>query len=265
MTNYSEIQKLWKSYEINTLGKLEKYLSNFRIHFAYNSGKIENNNITFNDTKEIFENNKVLNYTGDSRTIFEQQNQKLCYEFLKSKIINKEPLTLDLIKEIHRILTSGTYDERRYIENGERPGELKKHDYVVGEAEVGTRPDEVSSQLENMLQEVNAYSGNKHLTTAAYLHASFEYIHPFADGNGRVGRTVLNYYLMTHDEPPLIVFDEEKNLYYDSLKAFDLAENIVPLKKFLEMETIRTWSKTLKRMQVGTKQRKMNLYDDLGR
>ena len=75
-----------------------------------------------NDTREIFENGQVLNYTGNPRALFEQQNQKLCYEALKFKNSDKEPLSLELIREVHRILTSGTYDERRYIVNGERPG-----------------------------------------------------------------------------------------------------------------------------------------------
>jgi hypothetical protein len=52
----------------------------------------------------------------------------MCYELLKAKIVKKEPLSVGLVKEIHRVLTEGTYDERRYIENEERPGEFKKHD-----------------------------------------------------------------------------------------------------------------------------------------
>lgn len=261
--DYEDIQRMWKSYQIKTVNDLDRYLSNFRILFAYHSGKIENDQITFNDTKEIFENNKVLNYTGDLRAAFEQQNQKLCYDYLKNKIIKKEPLTIDLIREVHRILTSGTYDERRYIDNGERPGEFKKHDYVVGETEVGAAPEEVIPRLQSLLEEILAYNKQEYLTVAAYFHANFEYIHPFADGNGRVGRTILNYYLMIHDEPPIIVFDTEKNLYYAALKAFDVNEELIPLKKFLEMEAVHTWGKTLVRGQIGTQKRRMQLEDGL--
>ena len=73
-----------------TVSDLEQRLDNFRVLFAYHSGKIENEEITLHDTREIFENGKVLNYTGSPRAIFEQQNQKLCYEFLKEKIAAKE-------------------------------------------------------------------------------------------------------------------------------------------------------------------------------
>ena len=57
----------------------------------------------------------------------------------------------------------------------------------------------------------------------AYLHARFEFIHPFADGNGRVGRTPMNYYLMTHNHPPLIVHDEDKRMYCECLQKCDEA------------------------------------------
>ena len=79
----------------------------------------------------------MLNYTGDTRAIFELENQKLCYEYLNPKLIAQEPLTIELIKSIHAILTAGTYDGKRYISQGERPGEFRKHDYVTGLAEVG--------------------------------------------------------------------------------------------------------------------------------
>jgi len=106
-------------------------LHNFRILFAYNSGKIENDKIDYHDTREIFENGKISSYTGDIRTLFEQQNQKDCYEFLKEKIVNKEPISIDLIKKVHYELSKGTYDEARFSK-GEKPGEFKIHGFVVG-------------------------------------------------------------------------------------------------------------------------------------
>jgi len=91
---------------------LTQHLDSFRILFAYHSGKIENDAIDYNDTHEIFNNDKVSSFSGNPRTIFEQQNQKTCYDFLVPKIIAKEPLTVDIVKEIHAILTAGTYDDR---------------------------------------------------------------------------------------------------------------------------------------------------------
>jgi len=260
MEQYSRAVQLWQSYQISSAAELDKYLNSFRILFAFHSGKIENEEITYHDTREIFENGKVANYTGSPRALFEQQNQKLCYEFIKEKIFKKEPLSVGLIREIHNVLTSGTYDERRYIENEERPGEFKKHDYVTGIHEVSSAAEDVERDLTELIAEMNSYDGGNVLKAAAYLHARFEYIHPFADGNGRVGRTLLNYFLMTHDHPPLIVYDEDKRMYYECLQKYDEVEELNSLCEFLKYETEKTWKKALI-LTEGLKQERKGLSD----
>ena len=257
MNLYDKIREMWQINNIISTEALDLALDNFRILFAYHSGKIENNEIEYHDTREIFENGKVCGYTGSTRALFEQQNQKLCYDFLKEKIVAKEPLSLPLILEVHSILTSGTYDERRFIVNEERPGQFKKHDYVTGRNEIGLPPEEVESGLTDLINELNEYDGNDVLKAAAYFHMRFEHIHPFADGNGRVGRTLLNYFLLIHSEPPVIVFDEDKRKYYDALETYDTQEEIEPLYEFLKEQAIKTWEKTYERSQNNdTKKRK---------
>ncbi len=245
MEKYSRVVELWQSYKIASADDLDKYLDSFRILFAFHSGKIENEEITYHDTREIFENGRIVNFTGSPRAVFEQQNQRLCYEFLKGKIVQKEPLSIELVKEIHRVLTGGTYDERRYIANEERPGEFKRHDYVTGIYEVGSAVENVEKDMTELVAEVNEYKGKDYLKVVAYFHARFEYIHPFADGNGRVGRTLLNYYLMTHHHPPLIVYDEDKRMYYECLQKYDKTEELRPLYEFFKYETEKTWEKAL--------------------
>ena len=245
MEQYQNILDLWRSYLIETSDDLDKYLDHFRILFAYHSGKIENDEITYHDTREIFENGKISNFNGNPRALFEQQNQKLCYEYLKEKIINKEPISSKLVLEIHKTLTMGTYDERRYIKKDERPGEYKKHDYVTGIHEVGSAAKDVETDMDALIDEVNTYDGDQILKAAAYLHAQFEYIHPFADGNGRTGRMLLNYYLMINNHPPLIIYDEDKREYYAALQEYDESEEILPLFEFLHQQCEKTWAKTL--------------------
>jgi Fic family protein len=249
---YEEIVDMWRLWRVETVSDIDERLDNFRILFAYNSGKIENEAITYHDTKEIFENARALGFSGDPRALFEQRNQKLCYEFLKDKIASREPLTVPLVLETHGILTAGTYDERRFVERGERPGAFKKHDYVTGRNEVGSLPENVSGDMAALLEEVQAYkvqvnNGSEVLKAAAYFHSRFEYIHPFADGNGRAGRTLLNYFLMIRNHPPLIIHDEEKAAYYTALEAYDKTEEITPMCNFLRLETVRTWEKSLDR------------------
>lgn len=263
MELYSQVVELWQSYKIESAEDLDKYLDSFRILFAFHSGKIENEEITYQDTREIFENGKVVNYTGSPRALFEQQNQKLCYELLKEKIVKKEPISIELVKEMHKVLTSGTYDERRYIVNEERPGEFKKHDYVTGVHEVGSATQDVEKDMKSLSEEVNEYNGPDVLKAASYLHAKFEYIHPFADGNGRVGRTLMNYYLMTHNHPPLIVYDEDKRLYYECLQKYDETEELNSLYEFFKYETEKTWEKALALVN-GVKQERKSLSDFTG-
>ena len=111
---YWEIIKYWQALNINDIAKLATILNNFQILFAYNSCTIEGNNIDYYNVREIFENGKVINFTGDLRTLYEIKNQKDCAAYLLDKIISKEPLSVELIKKIHKLLTKGTYDEIRY-------------------------------------------------------------------------------------------------------------------------------------------------------
>ena len=256
MDEYAQIVRLWQQYAIGTEADIDLRLDSFRILFAYHSGKIENPEISYHDTREIFENGRVVNFTGSPRAIFEQRNQKLCYDFLKPRILAREPITIELVKETHAILTAGTYDENRYIQQGERPGAFKKHDYVTGIEEVCSLPEDVEHDMQELLATLQELAGKDPLKTATYFHVRFEYIHPFADGNGRVGRTLLNYLLMTRDHPPLIVYDEDKRDYYAALEQYDRNEDYQPMYAFLKKETIRTWEKALERDRQRTQREK---------
>lgn len=256
MDEYAQIVRLWQQYAIGTEADIDLRLDSFRILFAYHSGKIENPEISYHDTREIFENGRVVNFTGSPRAIFEQRNQKLCYDFLKPRILAREPITIELVKETHAILTAGTYDENRYIQQGERPGAFKKHDYVTGIEEVGSLPEDVEHDMQELLATLQELAGKDPLKTATYFHVRFEYIHPFADGNGRVGRTLLNYLLMTRDHPPLIIYDEDKRDYYAALEQYDRNEDYQPMYAFLKKETIRTWEKALERDRQRTQREK---------
>lgn len=225
---------------------LEKKLYDFIIIFAYHSNKIENNQIKFHDTRDIFEHGRVSGYTGELRTLYEIENQKQCYEYLKPLILQKKCIDLDLIKNVHYKLMKGTYDEHRYIVNKERPGEFKKHDYVTGVQEIGNYPHEVEGHMQDLINEINTSISNDYVTIAVYFHAMLEHIHAFADGNGRLGRTLLNYYLMIHDIAPVVIYEEDKQAYYDALEQFDIQDTLDPLKDFILNQQQKTWNKKTK-------------------
>lgn len=159
-------------------------LDNFQILFAYNSGVIENKEIIYYDVRKIFANGKVINFTGDLRTLYEITNQKNCAEYLINKLINKEPLSVEFIKKIHKLLTKGTYDEVRYNKNLERPSKFNKHDYITGRNEVGSSVNNVDVDTQQLVEEIKSAKKTDNeniIKIAAYFHNVLEQIHPFAD------------------------------------------------------------------------------------
>ena len=256
MNQYDYVVKKWQAWNVQTTADLDLHLNSFRILFAYHSGKIENDEISYRDTREIFENGKVVGYTGSTQALFEQQNQKTCYELLQSKLVAKEPLSIELIRTVHRALTERAYDKYRYIVNGERPGDFKKHDYITGINEVGSPPDEVEADLVELIDEINTIGQRAPLKAGAYFHARFENIHPFADGNGRVGRTLLNYWLMINNYPPMVIYEEDRRTYYRALQAYDEQEDLKLLTEFFRQETIKTWEHAMELSCGNTSQRK---------
>lgn len=244
MTNYEKAVALWKRKNITNDAELAEALNGHSIAFAYHSGKIENDNITYNDTREIFDHDGVTSYTGDLKTLFEIRNAKEANELLLTAFNSKRPVDETLIKEFQYKLTQNTYDTRRW-QLGERPGEYKHHDFITGKNEIGAPPEDVAEELSELVSEMNEATENNALTAAAYFHAKFENIHPFADGNGRTGRIVMNYILLLNNHPPVIVFEEDRKAYYTALEAWDERQELDPLIAFLKDQTAKTWQKQI--------------------
>lgn len=246
MTDYEKAVAIWKKKNISTDAELAEALNGLSISFAYHSGKIENDRITYHDTREIFERDGVSSYTGDLRTLFEIRNAKDANEMLLIAFRKRRKFDESFVKEMHRILTQNTYDTRRW-QLGERPGEYKRHDYVTGKEEIGAAPEDVAEEMSELLSELTEVPNNNALTAAAYFHAKFENIHPFADGNGRVGRLAMNYFLIVHDHPAITIHEEDRKKYYTALEAWDSRQELDLLKKFLREQTVKTWEKQIAR------------------
>ena len=136
MTDYDKTVEWWKKRNIKTDAELAEAMNGHGILLAYHSGKIENDNITYNDTREIFDHDGVTSYTGDLRTLFEIRNLKDAYELMLTSFGSHREIDEKLIKEFQYKLTQNTYDTRRW-QLGERPGEYKRHDYITGRNEIG--------------------------------------------------------------------------------------------------------------------------------
>ena len=248
MTDYEKITALWRRKNIRTDAELAEALNGHSIAFAYHSGKIENENITYHDTREIFDHDGVTSYTGDLRTLFEIRNARDANELFLMAFSQKRPVDEAFLKELQERLTLNTYDTRRY-QLGERPGTYKLHDYVTGKAEIGAAPEDVEEEVSELLEELQNVPYEKALTAAAYFHAKLENIHPFADGNGRTGRLAMNYFLVLHDYPPIIIHEEDRKAYYTALEAWDEKQELKPLVDFLKEQTVKTWIKQLPRWE----------------
>lgn len=241
---YESILEFWKKQNIKNANELASVLSSYSVNFAYNSGKIENDEITYHDTREVFDKDGVTSYTGSTKTLSEIQNSKAAYERMLTAFEDKRIVDETFLKEIQMILTNGTYDERRY-QIGERPGEYKYHDYVTGKNEVGASVEEVQEEVCELLEELEDIDDKNALVAAAYFHAKFENIHPFSDGNGRVGRLLMNYILLIHNHPPITIYEEDRKDYYTALEKFDEKLELNNLIDFLKSQLVKTWEKQL--------------------
>lgn len=192
MIDYDELVCAWRAKRISTAAGLAAEINGNGAKFIYHNGKIENDKITYHDTREIFDRGGVTSYTGDVRTLFEIQNLCAGYQRFLTAFGRQEPLTAAFVREIHGILTQGTYDAHGY-EIGERPGTYKLHDFVTGVDGVGALPEDVAQEMAELLDELRDVANENALTAAAYFRAKLENIHPFADGNGRVGRLLVNF------------------------------------------------------------------------
>lgn len=244
--NYEEITAQWRQKQIRTAADVACEMNGNGVAFIYHSAKIENDSITYHDTREIFDHGGVTGYTGDVRSLFEIQNSVAAYYRMLDAFEKRESLTEALICEFQGLLTQGTYDTLRY-QKGERPGAYKRNDYVTGRNEIGALPEDVPEELGELVAELEAVKQEQALTAAGYFHAKFENIHAFADGNGRAGRLLMNYLLLLWDHPPIIIHEEDRRDYYAALERFDEAQELDALVDFLKAQTVKTWQARFER------------------
>ncbi len=241
---YDQIVSSWRAKKIKNSGDLDAVVNGQAITLAYHTTKLEMADVTFHDTREIFEHGRVTNYTGDVVSLFALQNARAGWELFLRAFDEKRAIDETLVKEFQYALATGTYDERRFL-RGERPGEYKKGDYVTGLHEVGAPPDDVAAEMNELLDDIRNVENRDALTAAAFFHAKFENIHPFADGNGRAGRLLMNYFLVSHDHPVITIHEEDRREYMSALEAWDVSQDLKPLIAFLKEQTVKTWSRLI--------------------
>lgn len=187
-----------------------------QIELTYNSNHIEGSKLTHDQTRYIFETNTLgfENEAVNVDDIVETVNHFRCIDYV---IKNAEkPLTEAFIKELHKILKTGTADSRK---EWFAVGRYKKFANEVG-GEMTAAPDEVPAQMKKLVLQ---YNDLKEITLEDIIdfHYKFESIHPFQDGNGRVGRLIMLKECLSRDIVPFIISDDLKMFYYRRLKNWE--------------------------------------------
>lgn len=222
---------------------MDEFLNKFFPQFTYCSNKIENDETNLSDVETVFKGEKVTDFKGDKKTIKEIENHKeLCDNLLEICCRNNTKLSIELIKQFHYDLMKGCFSDE-LLSKGEKPGEFKRGNYVVGLHDVGVAPDDVEDNLSSLVEEINEVNiaEDNTLKVVSYFHCWFEIIHPFADGNGRVGRMLLNYLLVVNNLPPIILFENDREEYYLALEYFNANQEICEMVKFLDAQAYKTW------------------------
>lgn len=186
-----------------------------QIDLTYNSNHIEGSRLTHDQTRYIFETN-TIGIEGESvrvDDIIETTNHFRCIDLIIDRA--EERLTESLIKELHLILKSGTSDSRK---DWFTVGDYKRLPNEVGGNET-TAPEDVHREIKALFKEYNAKK-RKSFEDILDLHQRFEAIHPFQDGNGRVGRLVMFKECLANGYVPFIITDELKMFYYRGLREW---------------------------------------------
>lgn len=186
-----------------------------QVKLAYNSNHIEGSKLTEDQTRYIYETNTIglEKEPANIDDIIEAVNHFQCFDYIIDHAA--ETLTESIIKEIHYLLKINTSDSRLEWFN---VGDYKQKPNMVGDSKT-TIPKEVKKEIQKLLFDYNQKEINS-LNDIIEFHYRFEKIHPFQDGNGRVGRLIMFKECLKYNITPFIIEETHKLYYYRGLKEF---------------------------------------------
>lgn len=179
---------------------------------VYNSNAIENSTLSLEETEKILLQIDLDRFVTE-REIFEAKNLARVVSYIDTRAKEQE-LTLEVILSLHKMLIANIRDDiaGRFRQNNE---------YVRVGSHIAPAPQEIIDRLEQMLAEYNAASHENIIKRIARLHLTFEYTHPFIDGNGRIGRAMNNYLLIREGFVPINIKFIDRKMYYEAFREFD--------------------------------------------
>ncbi len=191
---------------------------------VYNSNAIENSTLTLPDTEKILLDLEVSK-DYSLREVFETKNLARVYEYIRLK---KDTIVLnqDTILFLHGLLLGG-------IDDSVAGRFRKEHEYVRVGTHIAPAPEHVLRMIEVLLYEYKTNHEANVFAKIAHFHLQFETIHPFCDGNGRIGRVLINMQLQAYGYPNIIIRDKEKNTYYKTFPTFRDTNSTKPMERIL--------------------------------
>lgn len=185
----------------------------FQVDFAYNSNHIEGSRLTHDQTRYIYETQTVGIEPARVNDIIETVNHFRCFDHVLETL--DAPLASDYFKELHRRLKMATIS----ADSAEAVvGDFKKYPNFVGDMRTAA-PEKVAEELSALTSRYGS-SGGKGLYEILDFHAEFERIHPFYDGNGRIGRLLMFKECLKNGIVPFFIEDTYKGYYYRGLKEW---------------------------------------------
>ena len=213
VTKINLLEVLREQKEIGLKGNL---YHNTQIVFAYNTNHIEGSKLTEDQTRYIYETNTIL-FEGETIAnvddILETANHFKLVDYMLE--VADEKLTEKIIKEFHKILKEGTMDSRKSWFN---VGEYKKLANEAGSMKTSS-PKQTPKDMQKLMEWYDSLT-EVTIKNIIEFHAKFEKIHPFQDGNGRVGRMIAFKECLKNNIIPFIILDKDKLFYYRGLKEY---------------------------------------------
>lgn len=219
------LDKLKKDFSKELKENLENRYEAFCSLFTHNSTAIEGNTLTLSETSYLlFEG--IVPSTKSLREINEVLNHKKAFDFILSYDVD---ITREFILQLHKLVVMNTLREDLVSQIGK----YRTVQVFIGNS-TPPKPQEVPEKMTNLLK---WYSKNKNklhpLIVASYFHTEFEKIHPFVDGNGRVGRLLINFILHKNKYPMINIPNSRKFRYYKALQEAHRTGNLMSFVKFL--------------------------------
>lgn len=203
---------------------------------VYNSNAIESNSLSLEETEKVLLQIDLDRYISQ-RELFEAKNLARVVEYIHKRAKQQE-LTVDVILMLHKMLLQNIRNDiaGRFRNEGEG---------VRVASHIGVPSREIRERLAKMLAEYNANSSENIVTRIAKLHLVLEYIHPFNDGNGRIGRVVNNYLLIREGFVPMNIKFIDRSMYYDAFVEFETKGTTTIMEKIVGRALTNSYHKRL--------------------